>query len=368
MSGLNTPFPVPSSDDFRAAELVVQATSSHGNDSAQRGELLQKYAKLRTAIGADRFDLLFGLRAPRTRSEQLTVQHHRREISDDEFRAGLKADAERPIDREMLDAFHNETLQQVVLYGKMLKTIVQIATNQRDPNCWRHRETEVDELVSAMANPGAMWKTHIQTVLTFLAEVRSAKGQGVAQCGEYSGASAHILAIHVMRIAAEAWSLNKQTAERSRTDRRYLYATFASSLFLEVNFPKLPRANDLVALLELEHAAASKELRDRQPANTDSASASGDGCETKKPATSADDACDRLRNEWATTFELKSVTGLSESAIRGRINRASQRKHPISLLASDVRSIPDTRPGKPRREYRIRAVWPVLLSNVRKKS
>ncbi len=88
-----------------------------------------------------------------------------------------------------------------------------------------------------------------------------------------------------------------------------------------------------------------------------------------EPAKTAAEACTRLHKEWATIAELSTVMCCSESAIRSRISRSRQKKGAEGrgpILAADIHVIRDTRPGMPRVEYRIRGVWHILSSNVRK--
>lgn len=107
----------------------------------------------------------------------------------------------------------------------------------------------------------------------FLTELRASSEQGPVRLNDVSHATAHLLADHIIGVAAQGWQSCKDTAHRSRTDPRYLYATSASELFFKVNMQNLPKPNDLMGLLHLERAAAMKALRDGQePQQTDAAS------------------------------------------------------------------------------------------------
>ncbi len=72
------------------------------------------------------------------------------------------------------------------------------------------------------------------------------------------------------------------------------------------------------------------------------------------PAATAAEAVTRLCDEWATTRQLASVMGKSDSAIRSALKRAKDKK---KFLSADEQSIPDSRPGMPKIRYRIRGVW-----------
>ncbi|MBI5865873.1 MAG: hypothetical protein HZB38_15500 [Planctomycetes bacterium] len=183
-------------------------------------------------------------------------------ISAEQMRERLKADAERPIDPHMLRSFCDAYEQRVTAFSAMLQTIVDIATDQRDPDAWRRRETEVDEHVQRMMGELPLWKEQVCTVFEFLTELRASSGHGPVRLGDLSHSTAHLLAAHVMDVAAQAWRGCKEIAYRSRTDPRYLYAAGASGLFFNAHIQGLPKPNDLMGLLHLERAAAMKALRD----------------------------------------------------------------------------------------------------------
>lgn len=190
-------------------------------------------------------------------------------ITLDQMRERLKADAERPMDMDMLRVFCDAYERRVCAFSSMLKTIVEIATDQHDPDAWRCRETEVDGQVAGMAAKLPLWQEQTRTVLEFLIELRANSGQGPVRLGDASHSAAHLLADHLMGRADQAWQGCKGIAHRSRTDPRYLYAASAARLFFDTHIPGLPKPNDLMALLQLERAAAMKALREgrstRQP-------------------------------------------------------------------------------------------------------
>lgn len=185
-------------------------------------------------------------------------------ITSDQVRERLKADAERPIDADMLCAHYDAHQQRLLAYSAMLQTIIEIATDQRDPNAWRRREGEVDEHVARMTDKLPLWQKQVATVSGFLLELRADSGQGPVRLGENSHATAHLLAGYVTDSAAQAWQGCKEIAQQSRTDPTNPYATSASKVFFDSHFKSLPKPNDLMALLHLEQAAAMKALKNRQ--------------------------------------------------------------------------------------------------------
>jgi len=202
---------------------------------------------------------------------QLSTDLAEGRITLEQMRERLKADAERPIDVDMVRTFCDGYEQGLLAYSAMRQTIIGIATDQRDPDAWRRRETEVDAHVDHMTAKLPLWKEQVQKVGEFLVELRASSGQGPVRLNDESGSTAHLLADRIMDMAAQGWRSCKEIAHRSRTDPAYQYATSASKLFYAETMQTLPKPNDLMGLVQLERAAAMKALRDgQQPQRTGS--------------------------------------------------------------------------------------------------
>jgi hypothetical protein len=254
----------PSGEDFRAAEevlaLLMPALVRSAPEYEEKRRALAAY---RAEVGGDRFGLRYGLRQPRNPAEQAEADFMQGRITEDQFREMLKADAERPIDVAMLDAFRDAYEERLLAYSRMLQTVIAIATDQREPDAWRRREAEVDRHVEAMKAKLPLWKEQLATVFGFLAELQAERKGEPVRCGDRSAESAHMLAELVMDQAAAGWRSSKEIAHRSRTDPRYLYAMSASNLFHSSHLPGLPRPQELQALMVLEHARARKALQEQ---------------------------------------------------------------------------------------------------------
>lgn len=195
---------------------------------------------------------------------QLVADLSEGRITLDQMRERLKTDAERPIDADMLRAYCDAYEQRLLAYSAMLQTVIEIATDQRDPDAWRRRERGVDEHVVRMTDKLPLWDEQLITVAEFLTELRAGSAHGPVRLDDVSHATAHLLAHHVTGMAAQAWQSCKDIAHRSRTDSNYLYTISASELFFNAHVKTLPKPNDLMALLQLERATAIKALRDGQ--------------------------------------------------------------------------------------------------------
>jgi len=133
----------------------------------------------------------------------------------------------------MLRAFCDAHEHRVLAYSDVLRTIIEIATDQRVPDPWRRREGAVDEHVSRMRGPLPLWNEHLCIVAEFLTELRAGSGQGPVRLGDVTGSTAHLLAARVMDQAEQAWKGCKEIAHRSHTDPGYLYAASASEAVLQ---------------------------------------------------------------------------------------------------------------------------------------
>jgi hypothetical protein len=142
----------------------------------------------------------------------------------------------------------------------VLQTAISIATDQRNPESWRSRESEIDEHLKKMKSKCSLFKEQLMTVYLFLAEVQVETGRGPVQIGSHMGESAHWAATTIFEMVNEAWKSCKATSERSRTDYRYTHFEPASRLFFDVWVKQLPSPNTVGAFMRHEVAAARKYL------------------------------------------------------------------------------------------------------------
>lgn len=266
--------PEPTADDLSAAEPVIaRMDGPPAPDSPKYAALRHGIASMRAMMGPDRFALVYGLREPRDQMEELERALFQQGITPDEYAEAVKSHALRAIDADMLTAFCDGYEARLAAYADLLQTAVTIATDRRDAGTWRRLEPQADAAAARMDAKLNLFSDELGTVLRFLTELRAGTGEPVC-CGGYTGDSAHWIAALAWSHASQAWKSCKETAHRSRTDPRSLYATTASSLFFQtwIEPGKLPAPNDLAALMRLERAAAERKLRDRAEPKSDAAS------------------------------------------------------------------------------------------------
>ncbi len=233
-----------------------------------RNAAIEHYAGLHAEYGVSGFRLRFGLRPPRNAIEQAEQDFWMERIDGDEHLRRVQAEEAQSIDIPTLSVLYDEIDEDLGHYGKALQTVIQIVSDQRDPDVWRTLEPEADFHVREMNRKSCFSSGRLLVLSGFLEEVRQIRGLGLAVIGDMQSATAVHLARLVLSQAAEQWSICRDTADQSHTRPEYTYATTASSLFEEAKADR-PRPNDLHALLREEFAAARIVLNDRsQPAGT----------------------------------------------------------------------------------------------------
>ncbi|MGD0462564.1 MAG: hypothetical protein ABSB74_08750 [Tepidisphaeraceae bacterium] len=244
--------------DFRAADAVLARVRTGPSAQAPLRDKIRNFcASLHARFGADKFALRFGLREPRTSLEELEVLFFSQQIAEDEYEKRFKEYATRPVDQPMLQKFFSEYEAAVKEYGDVLQLIVEIATDQHDPNVWRRREREVDAAIAKLDAKFDLFSTELMTVSEFLTKVQADRDEPI-KCADYTGDSAHWIAALAFSHTSKAWKNCKEVADRSRRDPSYLYSTNASALFFKtwIEPKELPRPNDLAALMRSERAKA----------------------------------------------------------------------------------------------------------------
>jgi hypothetical protein len=268
--------------DFRAAdEVLARLQMIPPLESPAHAELRKTYASMHAAFGADKFALRVGLREPRSPHEELEVLFFSQQITQEEYRKRLKEYATRPVDRPMLQKFFKEFEAALNDYGGLLQLIVEIATDQHDPDACQYREGEVDSAIVKFDAKYDLFSTELKTVLEFLTRVQSDRQEPI-KCGDYIGDSSHWIAMLVFSHASQAWKRSKEIADRSMTDPHFLYSMNAAALFFKtwIEPNKLPRPNNLAALLRSEQAKAIAKFDAKQ---TDARPAASSLAKTVQP-------------------------------------------------------------------------------------
>lgn len=220
---------------------------------------LEGLAKFHRRFGTESFELRYNLRPPKNREEEWAQDVANGRLTHAEYCARLKADAERPIDLEMLTDFSDACLDDLKHYGEMLRLSV-IRPSERSSSESRKRERAIDVHVSALREKLPLWKENIATVLEFLEELRARTGAGLAEAGDLQGTSAHWLAMLAYSRLCQGWRACKDVARRSRRDPRYIRRAEAIDLF-GVHRDGLPRPQSLHEQMRYEFVLARAELR-----------------------------------------------------------------------------------------------------------
>lgn len=297
-----TGFP-PTEEDFEAARLVMESDpqlfSPMPDTWPEKTKVMVAEARLAglaksRARSRKRFDQKYAQRPLRNQMEEAVVSHvsaldHKfaelvvaapdadplklleqavRETPTDQIKAIATADAKRPLDIDMVrDAY--ETLdERLAIYAGILGEFEWLKHSPRAEDERETIEKTVDRLISEMNERVPVAPENLQKVIEFAEEVRQQQKLPEAQVGNESRTTAWALVSECLRYLTDRWASCKATAERSRTDRRYLYHATASYLFCESELPPLPDATALQLRLNQEAARLRIALKSLLPTNS----------------------------------------------------------------------------------------------------
>ena len=250
----------PNDVDFDAARRALARNwPDLAEGSPKYLAFCKSLAEFHREFGVESFELRYGLRPPKDQLEEWDLQFMQGAISEEQFGALLKADAERPIDLKMLDQVHGCYESSLENYSKILQGVVLTDASQGDRDD-RHRHLKVDQSIAALSGKMPVWKEHLETVFQYLEKVRIGSGRGLVSIGEFEGTSAHWVTQLVFTRTVQAWKACSEISRRSHSDPRYLYAAAASELFRERCLPSLPNPQALYERMREECVLARMNL------------------------------------------------------------------------------------------------------------
>ena len=259
----NTRQSVEETDFDAARRALARNWPDLGDDSPKYQAFLELLADFHREFGAENFELRYNLRVPKDKVETWTKQHMHGQLSDEEFAGLLKADAERPIDLEMLTSVCDGYHENLAHYSAILQGTVVRPSMQHDTRAYAEQERSIDSHVAVLKGKLPVWKEHLETVFEFLDEIRLEVGHGLVTLGDFEATSAHWLAQLVFTRTIQGWNSCKEVAYRSQTDPRYLYSTRAADLFQEHWSAQLPRPQGLSERMRQEFNLARLALKRR---------------------------------------------------------------------------------------------------------
>jgi len=344
--------PEPTVEDFAAADraLILMDDVPEPHTSAYKS-LRRQIATIHAEIGADRFELYFGLREPKDELERMEVLFQQQKMTQEEFTTWKKEYATRPVDTRMLELFCDWYEDQLSNYAKMIETASEVATDEYEPPTVTNRDTVIDGYHTQMMTRSRLFSEELHTVHHFLTELRIGKGE-VVRCGEFTGDNAHWIMSLVCRQVSDAWNSCQQIAKRSHTDPQYISSTSATNLFYKtwVEPSRLPKPNDLAALLRLEQVMAEKALKN---------SAKSEGVNSSLVASASASVGDiSINNVTVINQELLDRLNAQQRRSSGDTNKAdsSQPEH-VSSTKDDSCEIDDIGGPAPDEFHPGDAIW-----------
>jgi hypothetical protein len=241
----------PTQAGMQAAREVLEKSPSLVRNS-NRVAALHSLAQLYDSAGPKRFALIVGLRPPANPIEAAFVDRHFRRITPEQFKKLFEAEAMRPVDTRMLDAFFTALDKRIVAYngtiGEVLRQGHAIATGSRS-------QWDFDAFGShKWKKPLPLTSNEVQTVAAFLEEVRIEKNLGFAKLSGFSEPCAASLVFRVFDTLKGLFRfVTKNTIDYGSLPDVYRWLQQC----------RLPFGVDLQNALAQERAAASVVLRDR---------------------------------------------------------------------------------------------------------
>ncbi len=205
------------------------------------------------SFGESQYRLLKGLRAPVDKTEQIVADLCLGRIDAETYHARLQADADRPIDSEMVNALFAAIEGRIMAYSRFYTAI-------EDARAARLPEEIIDAQAIAVANmtqfcrPFSIHPRHIGKVMEHVIRLRAPNPP--VKVGTFTASSAIGLVFDTRNAAADAWSKCLEHENRTRLTRPRRRIERAARVFGIGCLADLPRPQELLAHLELEQAAA----------------------------------------------------------------------------------------------------------------
>jgi hypothetical protein len=225
----------------------------------KHASLLEGLTAMCERFGTKKFALYYGLRPPVSSVEELMRDHIQGRITEAELSDRLRRDAERPIDLNMLTAFHETFEANLEHYSAILQKTV-LRPSEDHPRLRAEHTREIDSHVQQLGEKLPLWREHLETVFDFLDEVRLSANLGLVQLGEFEATSVHWLAELLFKRIREAWRSCTDIDRRSRHDGRYLYEANAIDLFREQRHSSFPAPQNLSERLRHEFKLARRAI------------------------------------------------------------------------------------------------------------
>lgn len=259
---MEVPLIAPTEEEMQAAREVVRLNSGLvDQDLIPYLELV--LVKYRRRWGSDKFDVRCGLREPHTLAEQCDLDLFEGRITVEEAREQLLKFAQRPVDAEMLRGFFAQLESSLQHYSRFTQEVGKLLESPRRSAIKEADEVEIDRWADVINGPSKMYKQEIHTVLDFLQEGRVEKQKGIAKISIFTAATAAELVVAVTEYAVSSWRRSRQASLQSQMQPEYRGAGSSLESFGSIAFKSLPLAQELLTLLEEEHALARVCLRER---------------------------------------------------------------------------------------------------------
>ena len=248
----------PTPAGLEAAHEVLKMFPDRYADS-NRENLVVALAALHDRIGADRFQLRFGLRPPRNSFEQATLDHAAGQLNDDQLKQTFEEYIMRAVDLDMLQTFYGALEKQVVAYGCLVAEAVRQTQLVSSGVVSGWNEEAVQNFADKLVERFPLSSDELETVNDFAQEARLMRNLGLVRM---SGREWPTVGMAVS-VAHQQLELHLQR----RPDGRIRMGCLPR-ISQAIRSGDLPMAADLLTVHQQEFSASRTLLRDRSHQST----------------------------------------------------------------------------------------------------
>ena len=191
-----------------ARDLVAARYPDLRPGTPEHAERVSAHADFYERCGKDRAEFLLGVRPPRDRYEQWQADEWAGRITSDEHRLLWEADAERPVDAEMLARFDAAFRDRLERHIDAMRAVLGAATagTYLAPEEYEAVRQRVTGFLDAAREKLPLATKQVLAVTAFLERVRVKRRLGRAVIDDYSALSAYWLFDAISRLAADGWA------------------------------------------------------------------------------------------------------------------------------------------------------------------
>jgi hypothetical protein len=238
--------------NFNAADEVLLRFPDRGEPDYYAGR--RRIARAHSRLRESTFELMYGLRMPVNKREELTKAHFAGAISRKECGRQCRQFLVHFLDEQTLDLFYDEIHTEIADYGELISASIQLSGNRLSRDKVELIEREIGSLFNRLSRKSAFYMEELMFLSGYIAEARIANNLGNVQIGNFPAASYAALARLHIRTIVNSWHDRVRDTSRPR-------GISAAARFYHSNHAMCLRPIDISAMVEHEEALVKLYLR-----------------------------------------------------------------------------------------------------------